>query len=50
MSKKKIKFCPKCTLEKIKTELNFLSKNILSCPNDHWMGKEVGGKLVETLL
>lgn len=46
---KNIKFCPKCALEKIKTELKLISNNILSCPNGHWMGKEINSKLVETL-
>ncbi|MDH3658143.1 MAG: hypothetical protein OEM77_08420 [Nitrosopumilus sp.] len=46
MSKSK-KLCPRCALEKIKTELNLLPNDTLSCPKGHWKGKEVGGKLVE---
>jgi len=46
MSKSK-KLCPRCALEKIKTELNILPNDTLSCPLGHWIGKEVKGKLVE---
>jgi len=41
------KFCPRCTLEGIKTELNLTSENTLSCPKKHWIGKEIKEKLVE---
>ena len=47
MSEKPRKFCPRCALEKIKTELDILPNDRLSCPIGHWMGKEVKGKLVE---
>jgi transposase-like protein len=46
MSKSK-KSCPRCTLEKIKTELNLLPNDTLSCPKGHWVEKEVQGKLAE---
>ena len=46
---KEIKFCPKCALEGIKTKLKVVSDNILNCPIGHWIGKEIDGKLVETL-
>jgi hypothetical protein len=48
MSKESRKFCPKCALENIKTELKLLPNNILSCPIGHWVGKQVEDKLVET--
>jgi len=41
------KFCPRCALENIKTELNLSSENTLSCKLGHWKGREVKGKLVE---
>ena len=44
---KSTKFCPRCALEEIKTELNLLSNDTLSCPIGHWVGKEVKGKLIE---
>ncbi|MDH3853009.1 MAG: hypothetical protein OES23_01000 [Nitrosopumilus sp.] len=46
MSKSK-KLCPRCALEKIKTELNISPNDTLSCPLGHWIGKEAKGKLVE---
>jgi len=46
MSNKSKKFCPRCALEGIKTELNLTSDNTLSCPKKHWIGKEIKGKLV----
>jgi len=46
MSKSK-KFCLRCALEKIKTELDIFPDDTLSCPIGHWTGKEVKGKLVE---
>jgi len=49
MEKETKKFCPRCALENIKTKLKCLSNDILSCPIGHWIGKEVGGKLEETL-
>jgi len=46
MSKSK-KLCPRCVLEKIKTELNILPNDTLICPLGHWIEKEAKGKLVE---
>jgi hypothetical protein len=47
---KKIKFCPRCALEGIKSELKNYPNHLLTCRNCQWLGKEVGGKLIETLL
>ncbi len=41
------KFCPRCTLENIKTKLKRLSNNILKCEVCYWLGTDVISKLTE---
>ena len=42
--------CPRCALEGIKSELKNYPNHLLTCRNCQWIGKEVGGKLIESLL
>jgi len=42
--------CPRCALENIKTELKNTPNNYLTCDVCRWVGEEVGGTLVESVL
>ena len=42
--------CPRCALENIKTELKNAPNNYVTCDVCRWMGEEVGGTLVESVL
>jgi len=42
--------CPRCALEGIKSDLKNYPNHLLTCRNCQWIGKQVGGRLVEALI
>jgi transcription elongation factor Elf1 len=42
--------CPRCALENVKTELKNAPNNYVTCDVCRWVGEEVGGKLIESVL
>jgi len=47
---KEIKFCPRCALEGIKSDLKNYPNHLLTCGNCQWLGKQVGKTIVEALI
>ncbi len=44
------KFCPRCALEGIKSDLKDYPNHLLICRNCQWLGKQVGLRIIETVI
>ncbi len=47
---KETKFCPRCALENIKSDLKDYPNHLLNCRNCQWLGKQVGARIIEVLI
>ena len=47
---KETKFCPRCALEGIKSDLKDYPNHLLTCGKCQWLGKQVGNIIVQAVI